>query len=83
MSSGVARLVLRRFREMAVRRLCLETLTQREQEVLKRISRGLLPEEVAAELGVSTPLRPSGSASSDAQCSRSHPPCGPTESFAG
>jgi len=53
MSSGVARLVLRRFREKAERRLCLETLTQREQEVLKRISQGLLPEEVAAELGIS------------------------------
>ncbi|HAB14842.1 MAG TPA: response regulator transcription factor [Verrucomicrobiota bacterium] len=53
MSSGVARLVLGRFREKTGHHLQMETLTTREQEVLKRISQGLLPEEVAVELGIS------------------------------
>lgn len=53
MSAAIARLVLRTFRERARRSDELAALTGREHEVLKLVSEGYLPEEVADQLKLS------------------------------
>lgn len=52
MSAAIARLVLRRFRKEARDRQDLQELTERELEVLRLTSEGLLPEEVGERLGI-------------------------------
>jgi DNA-binding NarL/FixJ family response regulator len=52
MTGAIARLVLRKFRQQSTARRQLEGLSERETEVLERISEGLLPEEVADALGI-------------------------------
>jgi DNA-binding NarL/FixJ family response regulator len=53
MSSHIARLVLRRFREQGRIRERLEALTARESEILELLSQGFLSKEIGERLGIS------------------------------
>ncbi len=53
MTPAIARLVLRRLQGQAKTRRQIEGLTSRENEILRLISEGFLPEEVAGSLGIS------------------------------
>lgn len=53
MTPAIARLVLRRLQHRATTQRQLEGLTTRENEILRLISEGFLPEEVAAQFKIS------------------------------